>query len=205
MFKKTLGFVTVAAAVVSLGLASATTANAADTGDQNSKNTTASVELKAGTGTSGAVTLVSAPSIVFTAGNLTGSAITATSEVSSDLVVKDAGSGAGWNVTVSATPMADSAKNVSLSGGSYTMNFNPSAEQTGTDQNTSTAPIAPSTKIETGADTTDSATNVFTAEAGTGVGTWKAGMTATELAVPSSAVEGNYVSTLTWTLGQAPA
>lgn len=208
MFKKTLGFVAVAAAFAGLGLVSTTTANAA-TADPTT--TQASVDLTAGTGTSGAVTLVSAPSIKFTAADaLNGSATTAAATVNGKLVVKNAGATTGWNVTLAASPMTatdanESTKTNTLTGGLYTLSTTPKADVTGTDTNTSTAPDSKTVEVNTGSDTTGSASPIMSAAAGAGVGTWDGGLASTSLAVPSSAVEGSYTSTLTWALNNAPA
>lgn len=210
MFKKTLGFVAVAAALTGLGLASTTTANAADTsGTTEPQTTNATVDLKAGTGTNGSVTLVSAPSIKFTAAEaLNGSSSTAKPTVSGNLIVNNAGGASGWNVSVAATPMKSDAN--TLNGGKYTMSFAPKAIVSATDTsadatNKSGAPTGTDAGIETGVDMTGSAKTIVSAATGDGVGTWDGGMTSSDLAVPASAIEGSYSSTLTWALNNAPA
>ncbi|AYM03907.1 WxL domain-containing protein [Levilactobacillus yiduensis] len=211
MFKKTLGFVAVAAALTGLGLASTTTANA-DSTDPTTTNAT--VNLTAGTGTDGSVTLVSAPSISFKDSTLNGSAATAAATLTGNLIVNNAGGADGWGVTVSASPMkatnATTNKVSTLKGGAYTLSFAPSAIKSTTDTsaddtNKSTVPSSTDAKIDTGDDTTGSGTTILTAAAGDGVGTWNGGVKASDLTVPASAIEGSYTSTLTWALNNAPA
>lgn len=214
MFKKTLGFVAVAAALTGLGLASTTTANAADTTTTSNPETHATVKLTAGTGTDGSVTLVSAPSITFATSELKGASAEAAPTVSGNLIVNNAGGADGWNVSVTASPMtatnASTQKTNTLTGGTYTMNFAPTAIKSSTDtaadtNNSSTKPTATPAAIDTGTDTTGKASTILSAGAGDGVGTWDGGFSATNLTVPASAIEGSYSSTLTWALNNAPA
>ncbi|MFC6290399.1 WxL domain-containing protein [Levilactobacillus angrenensis] len=214
MFKKTLGFVTVAAAVLGLGLASGTTANAADTAttgvDANatSGKTTASVTLDSDTTTGvGGIKLTAVPTIKFATTTLTGAATTAKLDsMDNDLTVTNSGidSATGWQVTLKSDPMTNGTD--TLNGGKYTLSGTAFASKsTAEDVNDTTATTTPVT-IETGASQSQ---KILSADAHQGIGIWNAGLnsenTAPSLSIPSQAVKGNYTQNLTWTLENTPA
>ena len=210
MFKKTLGFVAVAAAFAGLGLASTTTANAAAANADNvTGNTTAQVSLTNDTSTGlGGIKLTAVPNIKFAGTPLTGTATTAALEsMDSDLQVTNAGidSATGWAVQLKSEPMKNADGNT-LTGGSYTLSGTASVENQGANDTNTTTATTSSTKIDTGVETTQ---NILTAGAHQGVGIWDAGLnsaaTKPTLSIPSQAVKGEYTQDLTWTLANTPA
>jgi len=208
MFKKTLGFVAVAAAFAGLGLASTTTANAAAANaDDVTGSTTAQVSLTSDeTSGLGGIKLSTVPNIVFNGTALTGAATSATlKSMDSDLQVTNAGidSATGWTVQLASGAMTNAAGN-KLTGGSYTLDGT-AALQDQDDKNTTTA-LTKKTTIDTGEATTQP---IMVAAAHQGVGVWNAGLnseaTKPTLTIPSQAIKGDYTQDLTWTLANAPA
>ncbi|WP_125582616.1 WxL domain-containing protein [Levilactobacillus cerevisiae] len=209
MFKKTLGFVAVAAAFAGLGLVSTTTANAAAANsDDVTGNTTAQVSLtNDDTAGLGGIKLTAVPNIVFDSTALTGAATSAAlKSMDSDLTVTNPGidSATGWTVQLKSEPMTNAEGNT-LTGGSYTLDGTASVEKTTDDTNATTA-LTSSTTINTG--NTESQ-NIMTAAAHQGIGIWSAGLnsdtTKPTLTIPSQAVKGDYSQNLTWTLANTPA
>ncbi|WP_125765488.1 WxL domain-containing protein [Levilactobacillus mulengensis] len=219
MFKKTLGFVAVAAAFAGLGLASTTTANADVAADATTGTTAANVNLTADPNGAGGVSLVQVPTLTFADKVLTGSKDTTTLGVANNLVVKNAGANTGWSVTVDSTAMTSGTDK--LSGGSYDLksasaNALPVQSDFSTEDtsNQTTATVSSATDsvtgtsfngvaVNTGVDT--SAQSVMNAVANQGIGTFSANFGKDSvLNIPASAVAGKYESTLTWTLKNAP-
>lgn len=213
MFKKTLGFVTVAAAVVSLGLASATTANAADTTPAStSESTTATVNLTPGDTSTGAngITLSQVPNITFAEQKLTGSAIDSTGTLSgNNVVVTNPGIAGGWTVALTASKMTNDAGN-SLLGASYTLTSK-GAQSVKDDLSTPVAKAdgsditAVSNTVTVGGDGSVSGTIMSATAQQVGSGIWNANYDdSSTLSIPSQAVAGEYKQDLTWTLSNTP-
>lgn len=224
MFKKTLGFVAVAAALTGLGLASTTTANAAVDANATSGTTDANVNLTADTNGAGGVSLVQVPTFTFADKVLTGTADHTGLDVANNLVVKNGGTTTGWKVTVSADAMHDETNTEQLlDGGSYDVKSDSTDGQAlavGSDY--TTADTTNSTKATiSSATATDKSTfyglhmntgavmtaqPVMSAVAGQGIGTFSANFgKESQLNIPASAVAGKYESTLTWALSNTPA
>jgi len=219
MFKKTLGFVAVAAAFAGFGLVSTTTANADVAADGLTGSTAANVNLTADPNGAGGVSLVQVPTLTFTDKTLTGSKDTTALGVANNLVVKNAGATTGWSVTVDGTAMTDGSK--TLTGGSYDLksaSANALAVQsdfiTADSANKTTASVSSTTDSVTGdkfnglavdTGTVSSAQNVMNAAENQGVGLFSANFGSTSaLNIPASAVAGKYTSTLTWTVNNTP-
>jgi len=219
MFKKTLGFVAVAAALTGLGLDSTTTANADVADGATTGTTAANVNLTADPNGAGGVSLVQVPTLSFADKVLTGSKDTTTLGVANNLVVKNAGAATGWSVTVNGTAMT--AGTNKLSGGSYDLKS--ASDQalpvqsdftTEDTSNKTTATVSSATDsvtgdtfngvaVDTGVDT--SAQPVMNALANQGIGTFSANFGKdSALNIPASAIAGKYESTLTWTLNNTP-
>ncbi|WP_203639488.1 WxL domain-containing protein [Levilactobacillus wangkuiensis] len=219
MFKKTLGFVAVAAALTGLGLASTTTANADVAAGATTGTTAANVNLTADPNGAGGVSLVQVPTLTFGDKVLTGSKDTTTLGVANNLVVKNAGANTGWSVTVDGTAMTSG--DDKLAGGSYDLK---SASEkalavqsdftTEDTSNDTTATVSAATDSVTGDNfngvaintgVATSAQSVMNAAAKQGIGTFSANFGKDSvLNIPASAVAGKYESTLTWTLKNAP-
>lgn len=221
MFKKTLGFVTVAAAVVSLGLASVTTANA-DVTDATNGSTQANVNLQADESGAGGVSLVQVPTLTFADKTLTGTADHTDLTVGNNLVVKNGGAVSGWKVTASATAMRDKANTDQLlNGGSYDLKSDgPDALAVGADYTTPDTTNSTKATVNSATATDNTTFNglhmdtgedmssrpVMSAIANQGIGTFSANFgSKSQLNIPASAVAGQYESTITWTLTNTPA
>ncbi|MCH4008576.1 WxL domain-containing protein [Companilactobacillus sp.] len=173
-------------------------ANAAPITD-NTGDTTATVNLEKDPNAK--VELTKAPVLDFGTNTLNGSALNLkASSVDDPITVVDAGVGQGWNVQVSGTTFDDKAQSLSLKGAVLTLNGTVGSEDAA---NQSGAPTTQSVAINTDAQP------IFTATTGNGVGTWNnkfnAGDETAKLAIPDGNVAGTYVSTLTWTLTDAPS
>lgn len=201
MTKTTVKFAAIAALVAGLGLVSATTANAADFGTTaNGGSTTAKTTLEASDTTAGdkGVVLKSAPDINFGTIKLDGGAVNSTAadtSVTDTLTVVNAGHKDGWNVQVQNTAMTSGSD--TLTGATITLpTVTPSNGVVG---DTS---VGATTKVELPGAGSQGATNVMTAPAKGGVGTWNADYSSTKptLSVPANSVEGEYTSSLTWSL-----
>ncbi|KJW12946.1 WxL domain-containing protein [Levilactobacillus spicheri] len=211
MTKKTLQLLATVALVTGMGLASATTAHAADT-TGGTATTSGNVALTADGdegGSTGGVKLAAAPNVSVPETKMDGGDQTIKGFVSSaalgetnDGVVTaiNAGHKTDWQVQVASSPFVS---------GSDTMNAS-TLVMTGTDATTTGTGVAPSTLNQAITFNTGSATpnqNVMTADytnKGEGVGTWSMNYSGATLNLKAGNVAGNYASTLTWTLTNTP-
>jgi hypothetical protein len=173
-------------------------AGAANASAITTASPTANASIVAGT-----LSFVSAPGdITFPTLVLTGTNQTTTATLPID-VGDNTGSGAGWNVTATSTQFTNGTN--TLPDGSVTVNSAPSAVcDTGsgcTPAVESSAITYPYTLPE-GA-TAPTATKIFDAKAGTGMGDQTFTPTFT-LAVPAGSYSGTYTSTVTFSLVSAP-
>lgn len=153
--------------------------------------------------TPGKITLSSAPSFQFGTVAASANDISYTStSTSGSLDIADAGTGTGYTVTVAASPFT-------ATGGAALKNTNLLLDNKETDpikavdaDNVSTPP-ALAAKLSL----SSSPVTVVSAAAGKGVGAYTGtyGSTDASLKVPAGNIGGTYSSTLTWTLGNAPA
>lgn len=119
--------------------------------------------------------------------------------VDDPITVVNPGKNTGWNVTVKGTKFVAPDGTTELKGALLTLNgiVNPADEG-----NQSNAPTTSSV------DVSDQEAPIFTAAANAGLGTWlntyTAGDNSGNLHIPAGNTAGNYTSTLTWTLTDAP-
>ncbi|WP_334333268.1 MULTISPECIES: WxL domain-containing protein [unclassified Companilactobacillus] len=152
--------------------------------------------------TPGTISLSSAPSFSF--GTVPASADDATytsTSVTGDIALADAGSGAGYTVSVAASPFTatdgSSLKNAQLS-----LDNNVTTPVKAVDaDNVSTPPT-----LIANLTLSNSPVNVLSAASGSGVGAYTASYADGDalLKVPAGNIGGSYSSTLTWTLSNAP-
>lgn len=207
-----LGLITVIGMTLSGGQVLAATA---DDGTAPTKDTTLDATFTAGT-----LTIVSAPdTISFGTNPIQGDSYTYydQSSTSENLVISDLrGNGAGWNVTVTATPFTESSGTTTLKGATIKIPALASPEITSPNSSNTTAPESSAVTITPGETT---GVNLLNAQADAGIGVWTmaypssakaAEPTATATTVPSFALvvpvayAGSFTSTLTWTLNDAP-
>lgn len=153
--------------------------------------------------TPGKITLSSAPSFQFGTVAASANDISYTStSTSGKLDIADAGTGTGYTVTVEASPFT-------ATGGAELKNAQLSLDNKETDpikaddvDNVSTPPT-----LVAKLSLSSSPVTVVSAAAGKGVGAYTGtyGSTDASLKVPAGNIGGSYSSTLTWTLGNAPA
>ncbi|WP_436645135.1 WxL domain-containing protein [Latilactobacillus sakei] len=153
--------------------------------------------------TPGKITLSSAPSFQFGTVAASANDISYTStSTSGNLDIADAGTGTGYTVTVEASPFT-------ATGGAELKNAQLSLDNKETDpikaddvDNVSTPPT-----LVAKLSLSSSPVTVVSAAAGKGVGAYTGtyGSTDASLKVPAGNIGGSYSSTLTWTLGNAPA
>ncbi|WP_056963552.1 WxL domain-containing protein [Levilactobacillus spicheri] len=210
MTKKTLQLLATVALVTGMGLASATTAHAADT--TGTATTSGNVALTAEGdegGATGGVKLAAAPNVSLPDTQMNGGDQTIEGFVSAAALGKandgvvtaiNAGHKTDWQVQVASSPFVS---------GSDTMNAS-TLVMTGTNATTTGTGVAPSTlnkaiTFNTGSTTPNQ--NVMTADytnKGEGVGTWSMNYSGATLSLKAGNVAGNYASTLTWTLTNTP-
>lgn len=153
--------------------------------------------------TPGKITLSSAPSFQFGTVAASANDISYTStSTSGKLDIADAGTGTGYTVTVEASPFT-------ATGGAELKNAQLLLDNKETDpikaddvDNVSTPPT-----LVAKLSLSSSPVTVVSAAAGKGVGAYTGtyGSTDASLKVPAGNIGGSYSSTLTWTLGNAPA
>lgn len=151
---------------------------------------TTSVQLNGGTAAMTAPTFSD-----FSATTLNGSAQTKTTAVSNWSVNDARGNGAGWEVTVAASPLATSdATPVTMSGATLTLTAPAVAPTDNT--NAATAPSV------VGGDVLAGTVKVADANSNEGLGAWSFTQDADDLSlrVPANARAGSYTSTITTTL-----
>ncbi|MEE6451137.1 WxL domain-containing protein [Gottfriedia acidiceleris] len=109
--------------------------------------------------------------------------------------------GAGWTLQVTASPFVEQNDNTKKLIGA-TLSF-PAGEALSTAGNVSEAPTMRAITLNTDQSASDI---LMTAQANQGMGTWvdKLDPTQIKLKIPSGNLEGDYVSTLNWTLLDAP-
>lgn len=181
-----------------LGIGSLGTVAQAATTPASPVTSTATADITPGT-----ITLSSAPSFQFGTVAASANDISYTStSTSGSLDIADAGTGTGYTVTVAASPFT-------ATGGAALKNTNLLLDNKETDpikavdaDNVSTPP-ALAAKLSL----SSSPVTVVSAAAGKGVGAYTGtyGSTDASLKVPAGNIGGSYSSTLTWTLGNAPA
>ncbi|WP_436644922.1 WxL domain-containing protein [Latilactobacillus sakei] len=153
--------------------------------------------------TPGKITLSSAPSFQFGTVAASANDISYTSTSTSGILnIADAGTGTGYTVTVEASPFT-------ATGGAELKNAQLLLDNKETDpikaddvDNVSTPPT-----LVAKLSLSSSPVTVVSAAAGKGVGAYTGtyGSTDASLKVPAGNIGGSYSSTLTWTLGNAPA
>ena len=153
-----------------------------------------------GTGNEGVLTLDNVAPLLFSTHKLEGKEQVYTSVVeNSNIQVTDKrGEEAGWNVQVSQTPFKDIADETKILKGAKLIL--PVGVVKADEGNVSLAPSVRS--VEVNADLAV----VMNATAGTGAGTWRTVFDKDEikLTVPAGNKKGEYMSTVTWTLMDAP-
>ena len=228
MTKKTLQLLATVAAVAGMSLATVT-ANADDTVKSGTQTTTAKVSLTAGSDTStdgngngdaGGIKLTNVPNIDFgtqeldgkTAFNLDGKLSGNNEAASQAVTVVNPGIGTGWNVQVrndamkSASDTTLMASTISLTAKDATPGAG-SADTNSTRASDSTAELsAEPTFVSTALNTQGSENQkVAAAAVGGGLGTWNMNYSKANLQVNPRNVAGDYSTTLTWTITNAPA
>ena len=171
-----------------------------------------------GTITGGTLTLATSPTALAWGTTLAGSdsQLTDTTAGHTAFSVNDStGSGAGWNVTVSATTFTAGSKTLANSG-TLALTGSTSSESATTAPDaacntgsTCTAPTDSATYplAVTTAASSPTAVKIYNAAAGTGLGYVNVGSVnpaAWWLNVPANAYAGAYTSTITWALNSAP-
>ncbi|MFW5438185.1 WxL domain-containing protein [Paenibacillus apiarius] len=157
------------------------------------------------TGTSGALTIDNVAPLLFDSHKLSGGDVTYTTTTTNPNVqVTDIrGTGAGWTLQVSATPFKDKTDGTKvLKGAVVTL---PVGTLVTTLANVSTAPTANKVQLSTDSDIT-APQNLMAATANTGLGTWVDKFDASQVTiqVPAGNLTGDYESTLSWSLLDAP-
>jgi hypothetical protein len=164
----------------------------ADVTSDTAATTKGSIELTTG----GAITLNQAPDLDFGTKPISTTATTYTTKGSAPIQVTNPGFTSGWSVSVAASKFTTG--KYDLKGAELTVNVKNIAAAD--DSNTSTSPDAPHNVIATD----DSAVTVLSAATDAGVGVWNDSWDTVTLSVPAGNVAGDYTSTLTWTLADAP-
>ncbi|MGG4397586.1 WxL domain-containing protein [Paenibacillus thiaminolyticus] len=157
------------------------------------------------TGNEGTLTIDNVSPLLFASHTLAGGDVTYTTTTKNPNVqVTDIrGTGAGWTLQVSATPFKDKTDNTKvLKGAIVTL---PIGMLITSQDNVSTAPTAKQVQLSTDSDVT-APENLMVAKADTGLGTWVDKFDASEVTiqVPAGNLTGDYVSTLYWSLLDAP-
>ncbi|WP_261807036.1 WxL domain-containing protein [Lapidilactobacillus luobeiensis] len=190
-FSKTL--TTIGALLLGLSLTSGAVTHADINEDGKGGTTTATVGLETDTDTN-PLKLTEAPDFDFGAANkLDGGDQTLYTTSTGILQVLNPGYVAGWQVQVSGSPFLNGS--TELKGAELSLN-GVVAPATGTADNEN-KPVFTNGKIN------ESATTIFKAAAGNGIGTWNTSFTADKSAslyILGGNVPGSYKSTLNWTL-----
>lgn len=157
------------------------------------------------TGNKGTLTIDNVSPLLFASHTLAGGDITYTTTTTNPNVqVTDIrGTGAGWTLQVSATPFKDKTDNTKvLKGAIVTL---PVGTLLTSQDNVSTAPTAKAMELSTDSDIT-APQNLMVAAANAGMGTWVDKFDASQVTiqVPAGNLTGDYVSTLYWSLLDAP-
>lgn len=227
MTKKTLQLLATVAAVAGMSLATVT-ANADDTVKSGTQTTTAKVSLTAGSDTStdgngngdaGGIKLTNVPNIDFgtqeldgkTAFNLDGKLSGNNEAANQAVTVVNPGIGTGWNVQVRNDAMKSGAttlmaSTISLTPGAATPGAG-SEDTNSTRASDSTAQLSAAPTFDEAKLNTEGSENqpVATAVVGGGLGTWNMNYKSANLQVNPRNVAGDYSTTLTWTITNAPA
>ncbi|MFC6275478.1 WxL domain-containing protein [Levilactobacillus tangyuanensis] len=206
MTKKTLQLMATLALAAGIGF-SGVTAHAAEgeTPAPGTTTTQATVELKpgdGGTGGVGSISLEKAPGASFS------DKLNGTTQVLGDaaftedsLVVNDKGSGTGWTVHVNSSAFKDT-DNGSVMKASEMAFLTPVVGTVTGEDSASGHPTA-SGDIKFASQGSEDML-VFSAAKDAGVGQWAAKYTKPQFTVAGGNKAGNYASTLTWTLSNAP-
>ncbi|KRN01529.1 hypothetical protein FD13_GL000992 [Levilactobacillus senmaizukei DSM 21775 = NBRC 103853] len=210
MTKKTLQLMATLALAAGIGF-SGVTAHAAEGETPAPANTTteASVSLTAGDdgdggGSVGGIKLMEAPATAV-AGQLDGTTQTLkdTAFVKDTLKVNDQGTGTGWTVHLSSTPFAGKdkeGKDIALKASQLSF-LSPKVSAVDSENHTA-APSASGIVLESAG---NSDQLVFSAAKDAGVGQWAAKYQAAQVKVAAGNKAGDYSSTLTWSLNNAPS
>ena len=179
------------ATVMTTNLLGASTVYAAPTtGDSD-----ADVELKEGGGTIGPLTIENVTNFDFGVNELSSKEETYTAKVDGDTSISDLrGTGVGWSLLASITDFtAQDTTGHTLIGAELTL-----PAGTPVSDGSSSAPVSSETVLN------NQSQNVLDAVKDSGLGVWKVDYTGTTLKVPSGSYAGQYTSTITWTLQDAP-
>ena len=176
-------------------------------GDETTEPTQPLIPSEPGgeTGNTGALTIDNVSPLLFDTHQLSSELVVyTTSTQNPNVQVTDVrGSGAGWTLQVSTTPFVDQTDSSKiLKGAVVTL---PIGTAKTTEGNVSNAPELRELKLGTDSEQTEPDV-LMTAQANSGMGTWVDEFDPNEvtISVPSGNLAGDYVSTLTWSLVDAP-